>query len=153
MLNATRPQGLGSMCIGALGGRVQDWYFARRKRQLDFRPKHPRDLEGFPIERVRFAMVPYYVPVWLAACVSYGWMLDKKVNIAGPLVVSFFIGAGTQFNTQTCQLILVDMFPSNAGASSASVRRSFGLYRRLLNRSPISFDVHSVRSWRPSSRR
>ncbi|OJJ50237.1 hypothetical protein ASPZODRAFT_128863 [Penicilliopsis zonata CBS 506.65] len=114
------PQGIGCMVIGVLGGRFQDWYFQREKKRLNFHPKHPRDLEGFPIERVRFATVPYYLPFWAAACIGYGFMLEKRVNLAGPLVLSFFIGAGTQFSSQTSQLILVDMFPSNAGASSAS---------------------------------
>lgn len=116
-----RPQGLGSMTIGLFGGRFQDWYFRRIKRKLNFQPKHPRDLDGFPIERVRFAMVPYYIPIWAAACIGYGFMLEKRVYLAGPLVVSFLIGAGTQFSSQTCQLILVDFFPTNAGASSATV--------------------------------
>lgn len=116
-----RPQGLGCMAVGIFGGRFQDWYFRRMKRKLNFHPKHHRDLDGFPIERVRFATVPYYIPFWVVACVGYGFMLQHKVNLAGPLVLSFFIGAGTQFSSQTCQLILVDMFSSNAGASSASV--------------------------------
>jgi hypothetical protein len=112
---------MGALIIGIVGGRFQDWYFRRCKKKLNYRPKHPRDLEGFPIERVRFAMVPYYLPVWMAACIGYGWMLQKRVHIAGPLSISFLIGAGSQFNVQINQLMLVDMFPNNAGASSATV--------------------------------
>jgi hypothetical protein len=112
---------MGALVVGFAGGRFQDWYFRRSKKRLNFKPKHPRDLEGFPIERVRFAMVPYYLPVWMAACIGYGWMLQKRVHIAGPLTVSFVIGALSQFNVQINQLMLVDMFPNNAGASSATV--------------------------------
>ncbi|RSH92528.1 hypothetical protein EHS25_008944 [Saitozyma podzolica] len=114
------PQGLGSMVIGMWGGRLHDWQFARIKRRLDFRPRHARDLEGYPIEKCRLAFVPLYIPLYLASVVGYGWMLDKTVNIAGPLVMSFAIGMGAQFSTQMCSLLLIDMFPANAGASSAS---------------------------------
>jgi hypothetical protein len=121
ILMAFRPQGLGSMVIGMWGGRLHDWQFARIKRRLDFRPRHARDLEGYPIEKCRLEFVPIYMPLYLASVVGYGWMLDKTVNIAGPLVMSFVIGMGAQFSTQMCSLLLIDMFPANAGASSASV--------------------------------
>ncbi|CAK7221107.1 hypothetical protein SBRCBS47491_004415 [Sporothrix bragantina] len=113
-------QGFGSLLVGVLGGRVHDWYFARLQARLHFTPKHARDLDGFPIERCRLRFVPYYLPVYLAAVVGYGWALDKTASIAVPLVLSLLIGMGAQFSSQACSLLLVDMFPSNAGASSAA---------------------------------
>ncbi|KAL1870910.1 hypothetical protein VTK73DRAFT_2365 [Phialemonium thermophilum] len=113
-------QGFGSLLVGVWGGRIHDWQFARLKARLSFQPKHPRDLEGFPIERCRLTFVPYYLPIFLASVVGYGWALDKTANIAVPLVLSALIGMGAQFSSQVCSLLLVDMFPANAGASSAS---------------------------------
>jgi hypothetical protein len=59
-------------------------------------------------------MFPCYYPIWAAACIGYGWMLQQNVNIARPLIISFIIDAGMQYNSQICQLLLVDMFPNNA---------------------------------------
>ena len=111
------------MLIGILGGRIQDFRFAQVKRSLDFQPKHPRDLDGFPIERTRTTYFPYYFPIFLAAVIGYGWALDKTSSVAIPLVLSFIIGSSAQFSHQMSQLLLVDFFPTNAGASAGSVSR------------------------------
>jgi len=45
--------------------------------------------ENFPIEKVRMKTIPVHLFVCVACCVSYGWCLQYKVNLAVPLVLQF----------------------------------------------------------------
>jgi hypothetical protein len=111
------------MTIGIWGGRIHDWRFARiKKKTPNFQPKHARDLEGFPIERCRAGIIMYYLPLYLLGIIGYGWTLQEYTSIAAPMVFALLIGIFGQVNQQITQLLLVDMFPTNAGASSATVR-------------------------------
>ena len=62
------------------------------------------------------------------AVIAYGWVLDYRTNLAGPFVVLFFIGYGIQASFQIMQILLVDLNPGNAAASTAAVN----LFRCLL---------------------
>lgn len=43
--------------------------------------------ENFLIERARMRLMPLYLAMFVAMCIVYGWLLDAKVNIAGPLII------------------------------------------------------------------
>lgn len=43
----------------------------------------------FPIERARLRTMPIYTFLFIACILGYGWCLQAKVNIAGPLVLQF----------------------------------------------------------------
>ena len=45
--------------------------------------------ENFPIEKVRLKTIPIHLFVCVACCVSYGWCMQYKVNLAVPLVLQF----------------------------------------------------------------
>jgi hypothetical protein len=45
--------------------------------------------ENFPIEKARLRTMPVYAVFLSSLCIGYGWMLEKKVNIAGPLIFQF----------------------------------------------------------------
>lgn len=44
---------------------------------------------NFPIEMARFRTMPIYVLILGGACIGYGWCLEKKVNLSGPLILLF----------------------------------------------------------------
>lgn len=46
--------------------------------------------DDFPIERARLRTVPFYVAIFVAITVGYGWCLQQRVSIAVPLVLQFF---------------------------------------------------------------
>lgn len=55
----------------------------------------PEDItkpENFPIELARFGKMPYYAAVYAITVIGYGWCLEAKVSIAGPLVLLFLSG-------------------------------------------------------------
>ncbi|KAH7930389.1 MFS general substrate transporter [Leucogyrophana mollusca] len=43
--------------------------------------------EHFPIERVRLRWTPVYLGIFIVCCAGYGWCLEKRVNLAVPLVL------------------------------------------------------------------
>ena len=130
-LTRRRSQGGGSMVAGILGGRLLDWDFRRAKKRLDFHSKHPRDVEGFPLERVRFKNIPIFLALFVGGLLGYGWGMDKHASIAVSLVMNVFIGVGNQVSMQICTCLLVDMFPMAGGAVNATVSQ---VYHPLFNR-------------------
>lgn len=88
----------GGMLFGSwITGTVLDREYQRVKRSLERKaredpesPVRPEDVakdENFPIEYARFRTMPVYFIVYVACCMGYGWCLEAKVNIAGPLIL------------------------------------------------------------------
>lgn len=88
----------GGMLFGSwITGTVLDKEYQRVKRSLERKAREdpeskikPEDVtkdENFPIEYARFRTMPFYFTVYVACCAGYGWCLQSKVNIAGPLIL------------------------------------------------------------------
>ena len=88
----------GGMLIGSwMNGAVLDHEYQRVKRTLERRVREdpeskikPEDVtkdENFPIEYARFRTMPAYFVVYVGCCAGYGWCLQNKVNLAGPLIL------------------------------------------------------------------
>jgi hypothetical protein len=75
---ANLPLGIGCFLVGPFGGRWAD-AGARRWNSSPAGRMVPGTLAAF------FLFPP--------ATLAYGWTLDKQLNLAGPLIASFFMGA------------------------------------------------------------
>jgi len=42
---------------------------------------------GFPIEIARLRTMPIHLVIFVACVIGWGWCLEKKVSIAGPLIL------------------------------------------------------------------
>ncbi|GJE85845.1 MFS general substrate transporter [Phanerochaete sordida] len=130
----------GGMLFGSwITGTVLDREYQRVKRTLERRAREdpeakvrPGDVatdEVFPIEYARFRTMPAYFVVYTVCCAGYGWCLQAKVNLAGPLILQIIIGYTIVSIMNTTQTLLVDLLP-NAGSSVTAcnnlVRCSFG---------------------------
>lgn len=139
----------GGMAIGSVfGGKVLDKDYRRTKSSLEEKARNdpeskirPEDVtreENFPVEYARLRIVPLSFAAYIAASIAYGWCLDKRVNIAGPLVFqiiskSFYpcleqdvlICAIVGFNVviifNTIQTLLVDLLPAQSSSVAACV--------------------------------
>lgn len=95
------PMGLGMMIGSGATGRILDGVYKRdrasweqlrgvgdegEKKQVD---KEELDLE-FPIERTRLKTAMVATMVFGVCSLCFGWMVDRKVQLAGPLVFQFF---------------------------------------------------------------
>ncbi|KAF7793391.1 hypothetical protein EIP86_004503 [Pleurotus ostreatoroseus] len=130
----------GGMVFGSwITGLVLDRDYKNIKAKLERRCKEdpeckiaPEDVtkdENFPIEYARFRTMPFYFVVYVAACIGYGWCLDAKVNIAGPLILTIIIGYAITAIMNTVQTLIVDLAPTQGSSITACnnlVRCSLG---------------------------
>lgn len=96
----------GGMLLGSyMNGMILDREYQTIKRQLERRAREDAEKDGqkvnveeqeeedvtkeetFPIEYARFRLMPVYFGVFVAVCAGYGWCLQFKVNMAGPLIL------------------------------------------------------------------
>lgn len=89
--------GGGLIIGGVVAGKLLDRDYKKLKEKIE--KEAPTDTENpvaaeqvasdenFPIERARLRQVPFHLIVYAACCAGYGWCLEKKVNIAVPLVL------------------------------------------------------------------
>lgn len=111
----------GSLLAAFTQGRLMDWNFRRHAARLGMEIKKGRqqNLRNFPIESVRLQIA---IPMTLFAAVSvigYGWVLEARVNIAGPVVFLFLTGYGLIASSQNVSVLMVDINPGLAGTATA----------------------------------
>ena len=61
-----------------------------KKAQSDPEKRDVKDVtrdENFPIEMARLRTMPIYVAVFVACTIGYGWCLQARVSLAGPLIL------------------------------------------------------------------
>lgn len=120
------PIGGGMIFGSSINGRVLDLEYRRFKRLARF------DLEGseanatnlvqdesFPLEKARLRVVPLQIIIMAAVCTAYGWCLEKKVNIAGPLVLQFVIGYLSISVMNATSTLMIDLVPDQSSSVTA----------------------------------
>lgn len=91
--------GGGMLFGGVAAGRIIDKEYRRVKTQMIAASEKELDPdkrlkieditkeENFPIEKARLRIMPLYLATFVTTCIIYGWLLEAKVNIAGPLII------------------------------------------------------------------
>lgn len=90
----------GGMLIGSIAtGKILDKEYQRIKQKMIRKAERdahlpgaikPEDVtadENFPIELARFRVMPFFLALFVIACIGYGWCLQTRVNIAAPLIL------------------------------------------------------------------
>ncbi|KAJ7252085.1 major facilitator superfamily domain-containing protein [Mycena haematopus] len=125
----------GGMVIGSLiCGRLLDWDYHRLRRSL--RAEDPtadetsdKANDAFPIERARLRLLPAFLAVFSASCIGYGWCIDKRTSMAGPLILLIGVGLVVITVMNSIQTLMVDLIPTQGSAITACnnlVRCSLG---------------------------
>lgn len=80
---------------------------------------------GFPIERARSRSSYWMLAVATGTMVAYGWVIERAVHPAVPLVLQFMQGLWGTFFYTTYSTLLVDVYPdkSSKAAAATSVTR------------------------------
>jgi hypothetical protein len=78
------------------------------------------DLSNFPIERSRLEVIIPTVALVSACFIGFGWMIQYKVNLVGPLIFLFVIGFCVSASISTVAVLLIDIYPGKAGTASAA---------------------------------
>lgn len=80
------PTGLGMVLGSSATGKLLDWDYARIKK--DFGDE--KSLADFPKEYVRLRTMPAHLIVFVIAVIAWGWCIESRVHMAGPLVIQVF---------------------------------------------------------------
>ncbi|KAI4528963.1 MFS general substrate transporter [Schizophyllum commune Loenen D] len=104
-------------------GRIMDADYARWERKVlgdAVGQMTKAEVEAkIPIERARMRLISFAFPTYIALCIGFGWCLEAKVNIAGPLIFLFFIGTFVVMIMNMVQTLLADLMPRNGAAMTA----------------------------------
>lgn len=88
------PIGGGSLVSAFTTGKLIDWNYKRHTKKLGY-PVHKNrqtDLTDFPIELARMEIGLPLLLAGAASVVAYGWLIDHKVSLAGPIIIFFIMG-------------------------------------------------------------
>lgn len=116
------PLGCGSLLAGLVRGRIIDSRYEAHAKRLGVPLKYNRnvDLSNFPIERSRLEVIIPTVALVSACFIGFGWMIQYKVNLVGPLIFLFVIGFCVSASINTVAVLLIDIYPGKAGTASAA---------------------------------
>lgn len=124
------PLGVGAILSSFMVGRLMDLNFRRHATRLGIPVVKNRrhDLENFPIERARLEIAVPMLYACMGLLIAYGWVLQAQTNLAGPLVLLFFIGVTNSGAFQVMNTLIVDYYPAKAATAAAASN----LFRCLL---------------------
>lgn len=111
----------GGMAIGSsLNGKMLDWEYGRISKQTGLATDLSQERDGkYPIENARLRLLPILVLLLVVCCAGYGWCIENKVNIAGPLILQFLVGYVAIAVMNSTQTLMVDLFPSQGASITA----------------------------------
>ncbi|TKA64624.1 hypothetical protein B0A55_09564 [Friedmanniomyces simplex] len=78
------------------------------------------DLSTFPIElaRVQIALPLFFTA---AACIiGYGWMMDQKISLAGPVILLLVFGYCLIGASQVLNILIIDIYPGQPATATAA---------------------------------
>ncbi|KAK9351041.1 putative MFS transporter [Lipomyces doorenjongii] len=121
------PVGGAAIFAAFLNGKLMDWNYRRwaKKLNLPLEKKRSTNLRDFPIEKVRLQPVFIFAPLVAATYIPFGWVLQKRVNLAVPLILEFIMAYCQVSCSNSLSSLLVDLFPekpSTVTAASSLVR-------------------------------
>ncbi|PLN85499.1 major facilitator superfamily domain-containing protein [Aspergillus taichungensis] len=116
------PYGLGSLTSRWTVGKLIDWNFRRHAERcgVEVEKNRQAQLIDMPLEKVRLEIT---FPVLYACCVfiaGYGWLMNFKTHLSGPLVMLFFMAHLTSGATGTLITLLVDCNVTTPAAATAA---------------------------------
>ncbi|KAL4895505.1 major facilitator superfamily domain-containing protein [Aspergillus ambiguus] len=116
------PFGIGSLTSRWTVGPVLDWNFKREARiqNLPIVKNRQEDIRNFNIERTRLAVT---MPLLYASClcmIAYGWVMNFRTSLAGPIVMLFFTGHLMVGAFTTLSSLIVDTHRQSAATAQAA---------------------------------
>jgi multidrug resistance protein len=116
------PFGLGASIASIVTGKMLDYNYRRLAKRLGYplRGARSRDLKDFPIEKARLQLAFPLLIIGSLTVIAFGWVLHFAIHLAAPTTVLFLMGLGLTGAFNTVSTLLVDLYPSNASAATAS---------------------------------
>ncbi|PYH31278.1 MFS general substrate transporter [Aspergillus neoniger CBS 115656] len=116
------PYGIGSLTSRWTVGRFVDWNFRRLGRQHGMEVVNNRqvDLIEFPVEKARLQITLPMVYMSCICIIGYGWVMNYRTHVAGPLIMLFFTAHTIAGATSTLVTLLIDCHVKRAATVTAS---------------------------------
>ncbi|KAI1282172.1 major facilitator superfamily domain-containing protein [Xylaria sp. FL0933] len=116
--------GAGSIIGTLITGKILDADFRRVKAKHESQTSQEDvDYATFPIEKARLRLVPIFAGLQCASVLVFGWTIQysHRVHIAVPIITTFFTGWALVSTQSVIMTYLVDVFPEQKAAASASM--------------------------------
>lgn len=116
------PIGVGGTVSAFTTGRLVDWNYRRHAKRRGFPvvKNRQQDLIDFPIERARLEIALPLFYLGAAAVLGYGWMMDHKISLAGPIIILLILGYAITAAFQTLNVLMIDIYPGKAATATAA---------------------------------
>nr|AAZ14930.1 quinidine resistance protein-like protein [Coprinellus disseminatus] len=72
-----------------------------------------------PFGQARLRLVPPCAAVFGGCVCGYGWILQRELSIAGPLIIHFVIGYMSMAMMNSSSTLMIDLFPTQASSITA----------------------------------
>ncbi|KAH9883287.1 MFS general substrate transporter [Xylariomycetidae sp. FL2044] len=111
--------GIGMILGSTINGKLLDYDYARLKREhaRHVQESGPLGDDGevsFPVERARLRMVPLLLLVFVASVVGWGWCIQLKTSIAGPLVLQVILGYTSIAILNSTMTLMIDIIKNQS---------------------------------------
>jgi multidrug resistance protein len=116
------PFGCGCAVASFVNGRMLDRNYKKVAKEVGFTidRMYGDDLRHFPIERARLEIIWPMLSFGLACVLCYGWVLEKNVHLAAPLILQFFIGLCVNGAFNILSTLVVDLYPQSPSTATAA---------------------------------
>lgn len=116
------PIGVGGIISAFTTGKAVDWNYRRHARKHNFpiTKNKQQDLTEFPIEKARLEIVLPLLYLGAACVLGYGWVMDYKVSLAGPIVLLFLMGYSLTASFQVLNILMIDIYPGRPAVATAA---------------------------------
>ncbi|KAK4237438.1 major facilitator superfamily domain-containing protein [Achaetomium macrosporum] len=114
--------GAGIIAGGFVAGRLMDRNYKHVAREAGFAIDRVRgdDIARFPIEQARSRWSITIIGVSMCFVIGYGWVVERHVHPAVPLLFQAYLGCKCTVLHQTYSALIVDIFPNTTGRAAAS---------------------------------
>lgn len=125
------PIGCGSLTSRFTVGRLLDRNFKRHaaRQGLEIVKNRQQNIDNFNIELARLQLASPLTYLASISIIAYGWVMEYRTPLAGPLVVLFFVGHFTTGGFSTLNTLVVDTHretPATATAANNLLRCLLG---------------------------
>lgn len=116
------PLGMGSISSRFTVGKLLDWNFRREARiqGMSIQKNRQQDIENFNIERARLSISIPMIYFGSLCILAYGWVMQFRTALAGPMVMLFFTGLATTGAFNALNTLVVDVNHQSAATAVAA---------------------------------
>lgn len=116
------PFGIGSLTSRWTVAPILDWNFRREARlqNLPIVKNRQEDIRSFNIERARLAVTMPLLYVSCLCMIAYGWVMDFRTSLAGPVIMLFLTGHLITGAFTTLSTLVVDTHRQSAATAQAA---------------------------------